>query len=277
MTITLPIFKQLIDNLYDERESKSLYYDILMRILDCDMTTLLMKGDDLMTPEKEIYFREIIDRLKTGEPIQYIWGDCYFHGNRFIVSPNVLIPRPETEELVDWVLEEGEFHSLLDIGTGSGCIAISLKKERSSAEIYAMDISEKALSIAQENAQLNDAPIHFIQDSILTPKASNQTYDIIVSNPPYILQKEKVAMHKNVLEHEPHLALFVEDEKPLLFYEKIAEYGIHHLTEQGLLFFEINALLGKETKKMLEGYGYHDVVIRKDINGKERMIRCRKK
>jgi release factor glutamine methyltransferase len=241
------------------------------------MTTLLMKGDDLMTPEKESWFREIIDRLKAGEPIQYILGDCYFHGNRFFVSPDVLIPRPETEELVDWILKEDAFHSLLDIGTGSGCIAISLKKERSSAEIYAMDISEKALSIAQKNALLNDAPIHFIHDSILSPRTSNQTYDIIVSNPPYILQKEKAAMHKNVLEHEPHLALFVDDEEPLLFYKKIAEYGIHHLTEQGLLFFEINALLGKETKEMLEEYGYHDVVIKTDINGKERMIRCRKK
>ena len=277
MNITLPIFRKLINNLYDERESKSLYYDILMKILDCDMTTLLMKGDELMTPEKEVYFREVIDRLKTGEPIQYIWGECYFHGNRFNVSSDVLIPRPETEELVDWVLEEKTFHTLLDIGTGSGCIAISLKKERPSAEIYAMDISEKALSVAQENALLNDAPLHFIHDTILTPKASAQTYDIIVSNPPYILQKEKISMHKNVLEHEPHLALFVEDEKPLLFYEKIAEYGIQHLTEQGLLFFEINALLGKETKEMLEGYGYQDVVIKKDINDKERMIRCRKR
>lgn len=277
MTITLPIFRNLINNLYDERESKSLYYDILMRILDCDMTTLLMKGDDLMTPEKESWFREIIDRLKAGEPIQYILGDCYFYGNRFFVSPDVLIPRPETEELVDWILKEDAFHSLLDIGTGSGCIAISLKKERSSTEIYAMDISEKALSIAKKNALLNDAPIHFIHDSILSPRTSNQTYDIIVSNPPYILQKEKAAMHKNVLEHEPHLALFVDDEEPLLFYKKIAEYGIHHLTEQGLLFFEINALLGKETKEMLEEYGYHDVVIKTDINGKERMIRCRKK
>jgi len=277
MTITLPIFRNLINNLYDERESKSLYYNILIKILDCDMTTLLMKGDDLMTPEKESWFREIIDRLKAGEPIQYILGDCYFHGNRFFVSPDVLIPRPETEELVDWILKEDAFHSLLDIGTGSGCIAISLKKERSSAEIYAMDISEKALSIAKKNALLNDAPIHFIHDSILSPRTSNQTYDIIVSNPPYILQKEKAAMHKNVLEHEPHLALFVDDEEPLLFYKKIAEYGIHHLTEQGLLFFEINALLGKETKEMLEEYGYHDVVIKTDINGKERMIRCRKK
>lgn len=277
MTITLPIFRNLINNLYDERESKSLYYNILIKILDCDMTTLLMKGDDLMTPEKESWFREIIDRLKAGEPIQYILGDCYFHGNRFFVSPDVLIPRPETEELVDWILKEDAFHSLLDIGTGSGCIAISLKKERSSAEIYAMDISEKALSIAKKNALLNDAPIHFIHDSILSPRTSNQTYDIIVSNPPYILQKEKAAMHKNVLEHEPHLALFVDDEEPLLFYKKIAEYGIHHLTEQGLLFFEINALLGKETKEMVEEYGYHDVVIKTDINGKERMIRCRKK
>lgn len=277
MTITLPIFRNLINNLYDERESKSLYYNILIKILDCDMTTLLMKGDDLMTPEKESWFREIIDRLKAGEPIQYILGDCYFHGNRFFVSPDVLIPRPETEELVDWILKEDAFHSLLDIGTGSGCIAISLKKERSSAEIYAMDISEKALSIAKKNALLNDAPIHFIHDSILSPRTSNQTYDIIVSNPPYILQKEKAAMHKNVLEHEPHLALFVDDEEPLLFYKKIAEYGIHHLTEQGLLFFEINALLGKETKEMLEEYGYQDVVIKTDINGKERMIRCRKK
>lgn len=277
MKITLPIFRNLINNLYDERESKSLYYNILIKILDCDMTTLLMKGDDLMTPEKESWFREIIDRLKAGEPIQYILGDCYFHGNRFFVSPDVLIPRPETEELVDWILKEDAFHSLLDIGTGSGCIAISLKKERSSAEIYAMDISEKALSIAKKNALLNDAPIHFIHDSILSPRTSNQTYDIIVSNPPYILQKEKAAMHKNVLEHEPHLALFVDDEEPLLFYKKIAEYGIHHLTEQGLLFFEINALLGKETKEMVEEYGYHDVVIKTDINGKERMIRCRKK
>lgn len=274
----LSLFRNKLGHLYEENETKALYYTILQKILNCNMTTLLIKGDELWGDAQQKQLLQITERLKDGEPLQYIMREAEFHGLTFTVNPNVLIPRPETEELVDWIIAEcPNTTSILDIGTGSGCIAISLKKELPQTDVSAMDVSEMALETAKENMVKNNACVHFIHDDILNPKKDTNTFQVIVSNPPYIMQKEKSSMHKNVLEHEPHLALFVENEDPLLFYRKIAEYGQTHLGNEGLLFFEINALLGAETKEMLEQYGYKDITIRKDSNGKERMIRCKRR
>ncbi len=211
------------------------------------------------------------------------------------MNESVLIPRPETEELVEWVIQKVEslklkvkgsesktLHAprptlnILDIGTGSGCIAISLKKNLPDADITALDISSEALAIAQKNAVLNDVEVSFIEQDILTSHISHLTspYSILVSNPPYITQTEKAQMHENVLANEPHLALFVSNEKPLIFYEVIADFAINNLKEKGLLFFEINEYLGKETVNMLLVKGFNSIELKKDMQGKDRMICC---
>lgn len=280
MTPSLHEFLKEMGSLYDESETKALYYEILQSILHCNKTTLLIDGDKLMDSDKAKEFQQITARLKTGEPMQYILGSCSFCNYSFKVTPDVLIPRPETEELVDWIYtdnKEKENLTLLDIGTGSGCIAISIKKKLPTTEVSAMDVSPNALSIATENASLNDASIRFYNDNIIQPVNDYPLYDIIVSNPPYIMEKEKTDMHTNVLHHEPSLALFVDDNDPLLFYRKIAEFGQTHLSSNGLLYFEINSLLAQETKNLLYAYNYTDVTIKKDMNDKNRMIKCLKR
>lgn len=279
MLPNLTKFKEFLSPLYDSAEARSLYYMVLTELLDCDMTTLLLRGDQLMTEEKVERFDEITQKLCGGQPIQHILGYAQFHGNRFFVNPNVLVPRPETEELVDWILQD-ESHptSLLDIGTGSGCIAISLKKVLKGTTVYAMDISEKALETAKKNAQENHTEIEFIHDDILNPNFFDDDWNVslIVSNPPYIRTEEKKTMHKNVLEHDPHLALFVSDEDPLIFYREIARFGQKHLKKGGCIYFEINEALAEETCHELEKLGYLNIIVKNDGNGKNRMIKCQK-
>ena len=279
MLPNLTKFKEFLSPLYDSAEARSLYYMVLTELLDCDMTTLLLRGDQLMTEEKVERFDKITQKLCGGQPIQHILGYALFHGNRFFVNPNVLVPRPETEELVDWILQD-EAHptSLLDIGTGSGCIAISLKKVLKGTTVYAMDISEKALETAKKNAQENHTEIEFIHDDILNPNFFDDDWNVslIVSNPPYIRTEEKKTMHKNVLEHDPHLALFVPDEDPLIFYREIARFGQKHLKKGGCIYFEINEALAEETCHELEKLGYLNIIVRNDGNGKKRMIKCQK-
>lgn len=224
-------------------------------------------------------YLQVLHRLKTGEPLQYVIGDTVFYGLTFKVSSAVLIPRPETEELVDWIIQRctsDQFTppgngSILDIGTGSGCIAISLKKHLPNFSVSAIDVSKSALAVARGNALLNDAEVNFIHADILDYK-STEKYDVIVSNPPYITRQEQQAMHKNVLENEPHLALFVSDERPLIFYEAIAEFALGNLNENGLLCFEINEHLGKQTVEMLVDKSFVNITLRKDMQGKDRMI-----
>ncbi|WP_299010258.1 peptide chain release factor N(5)-glutamine methyltransferase [uncultured Tenacibaculum sp.] len=217
-------------------------------------------------------------RLQKEEPIQYILGKTEFYGYPFKINENTLIPRPETEELVEWILNEVKDNkqqlSILDIGTGTGCIPISLKKNIPSANVSAIDVSEEALKVAKENASLNKAEITFILQDILQTENLSRQYDVIVSNPPYVRELEKVEIKNNVLENEPHLALFVDDDNPLIFYKKIADLAIKSLTKNGLLFFEINQYLGPETIEMLKRKGFTKVELRKDLFGNNRMIKA---
>ena len=241
----------------------------------------LNPGKELSSGEKE-KFEAAIYRLSQHEPIQYILGETEFFGLKFKVDENVLIPRPETEELVQWILGDvAESKTplklkILDIGTGSGCIAISLTKNLPNAEIFALDISEKALKIAKENARLNKVNINFIQADILNLEALIGKFDVIVSNPPYVREMEKAEMHRNVLENEPDLALYVKDTDPLIFYRKITKLAQAGLQKSGNLYFEINQYLAKETEEILKDSGFK-TRLKKDIFGNYRMLRGSKK
>ena len=218
--------------------------------------------------------------LKKQIPIQYILGETEFYGLPFKVNKNVLIPRPETEELVTFILENSKLQTpkskltILDIGTGSGCIPISLAKNLPNATIYALDISSEALKTAKINAELNNVSIQFIETDILNISELPLKFDIIISNPPYVRELEKEQMQNNVLEHEPHLALFVKDNNPLLFYDKIGDFAKNHLTKNGKLFFEINQYLGKETVDLLKSKEFKNIVLKKDMFGVDRMIKA---
>jgi release factor glutamine methyltransferase len=235
-------------------------------------------------------WKTIISELKTEKPIQYITGEAWFYGLRFEVNENTLIPRPETEELVEWIVEsqksivenlkiqKSNNLTILDIGTGSGCIPITLKKEIPNAQVSAIDISEKALEMARKNALDNQVEVNFIHQDILTSQHLNLStsqpllFDVIVSNPPYVRNLEKQEIKRNVLDYEPHLALFVADSDALLFYRKIAQLALKSLSPNGKLFFEINQYLGKETVELLEQLGFKNIELRKDFVGNDRMI-----
>ncbi len=281
-------FRVNLAPLYDENEATAIFLLVVEHYLKLNRSGYSLKKEQELTEKNIELFQLTLNQLKTGKPIQYVLGETLFYGLPFKVSEAVLIPRPETEELVDWVLEKvksSEFKSLnaqrstlnvLDIGTGSGCIAISLKKNLPDADVTALDISSEALAIAQKNAILNNVKVSFIEQNILQNPAPipNTKYTILVSNPPYITQTEKAQMHDNVLANEPHIALFVSNEKPLVFYEAIADYAIKNLEENGFLFFEINEYLGKEMVDMLIYKGFNNIELRKDMQGKDRMICC---
>ena len=225
---------------------------------------------------QERKLQQILSRLKKGEPFQYVLGKTIFYGIGLRVGPEVLIPRPETEELVEWIIaDSGESPAaILDIGTGSGCIAIALAVNMRQAAVHAWDISVAALQLAQENARLNRAEVLFRQHDILEPFPVEAQYDLIVSNPPYIPQSEKTSMDRIVTAYEPGEALFVPDSNPLLFYERIASLAGERLTERGRLFFEIHRSRGEEVCVMLHEKGFRDVELRKDLSGNERMVRA---
>lgn len=245
--------------------------------------------DRVLNPEKSLSESEIlkiqfaVDELEKHKPIQYILKNTWFYGLPFFVDENVLIPRPETEELVEWILHELDniegVSEILDIGTGSGCIAVSLKKHAPASIVWAVDISPQALVVAEKNTQSNGAAIQFLLYDILNNQGIENLpdFDVIVSNPPYVRNSEKVLMQKNVLEYEPALALFVEDDDPLKFYRAIADFAKIRLKPGGLLFLEINESLAAETAALLENRGFSEVIIRKDLNDKNRMIKVEKK
>ncbi len=243
---------------YDETERLNLFYMAMEFVLNYSKADVVLNGNESVLVENQQEIDEVFNRLQDNEPIQYITQQANFFGYDFKVSPATLIPRPETEELVDWVLNEMKKQPqknwrVLDIGTGTGCIPITIKKEFPLAEVFAMDISTEALNIAKQNAENLNASVTFIEQNILSTKQLD-SYDIIISNPPYVRNLEKAEISENVLQHEPHLALFVDDNDPLIFYRKITQLAQKSLTENGLLFFEINQYLGNEMHEMVSEY-----------------------
>jgi release factor glutamine methyltransferase len=268
--------------LYDDRESANIADWVIEHITGFKrIERITNKQFPLNTSQQEL-LKTYTAQLLQHEPVQYVLHEAWFCGLKFFVDENVLIPRPETEELVEWIEREvSSFQfpvsSLLDIGTGSGCIPISIKKKLPGCDVHALDISETALSVAEKNANILNASITFHEINILDNKQWDllPMFDIIVSNPPYIKQSEEKEMRSNVLQHEPHVALFVPDEDALLFYKTIAEFGSQHLNKDGQLFFEINEALGEEVKELLLQKGYSNVEVKKDMQGKDRMVKAR--
>ncbi|MEN8776360.1 MAG: peptide chain release factor N(5)-glutamine methyltransferase [Polaribacter sp.] len=290
-------FSDKLSEIYPQTEIDSFFFILIEELLGLQRIDTVLKPDFIIENEILNNLKNIISRLKKEEPIQYILGKTAFYGLPFLVNKNTLIPRPETEELVEWILKEiqelrikiqKESLSILDIGTGTGCIPISLAKNLKNETISAIDVSSNALKIAKQNASLNNVTIDFFELDILQAENlnklsvsaqskthSNNKYDIIVSNPPYVRELEKVEIKNNVLNNEPHLALFVDNENPLIFYKKIADLAKSHLTKNGLLFFEINQYLSNETVTMLKEKEFTNIELKKDLFGNDRMIQAR--
>ena len=276
-------FWQSLTPLYDAGEAQAIVRTVLDVEYGMTLTDIICGKVNELSSDEERNLEEIITRLQNGEPVQYVLGEADFAGRTFHVEPGVLIPRPETAELCQWIEEEvsslkaDERKQILDICTGSGCIAITLGLTIPNSEVTGWDISEDALRIAQGNVEMlkaGNVRIEY-QDALMLPKAA-EAADIIVSNPPYICEKEKVDMEKNVLEHEPSIALFVPDEDPLKFYRAIAEYASSALKPEGALYFEINPIYEKETREMLQSLGFKDIETKEDAFGKKRMMKAKK-
>jgi len=275
-------FNNTLIKLYPISEIDTFLFLLLEEYLNFKRTDLVLKSNFKISTEVLSLLTSSTELLEKEIPIQYILKKTEFYGLPFILNEHVLIPRPETEELVSFVLDkvlkietlqpvEREI-KILDIGTGSGCIPISLKKSLPLAEISAIEISDKALSVAKKNTLLNQVDINLIKQDILKTSELNDIYDIIISNPPYVRELEKKEIKNNVLKNEPHRALFVKDNNPLIFYDKIAELAKNHLTKNGLLFFEINQYLGKETVELIRMKGFNTIELKKDIFGHDRII-----
>lgn len=270
------IINEELSGYYTQSEVFALTRIIATEMLGIPQMTFFLKDDVTLKAEQEAMLFDTIERLKKYEPIQYIQGYSDFCGLRFKVTPATLIPRPETSELVEWIAADhsGKAASILDIGTGSGCIAISLAHKLPESKVTAWDISNDALAVATENSKANGCAVAFEEVDILAYRPTGKQFDIIVSNPPYIKENEKAAMHSNVLDWEPHTALFVPDSDPLLFYRTIAKKGLMLLKPGGTLYFEINRAYGAETMKMLADYGYTNIELRKDFADNDRMIKA---
>lgn len=272
---------QALSGGYPSEEIASFFVLLSEKYLELSRLELALQTERIISETEVEKFRNAVIRLKAFEPIQYIIGMTEFYSLPFNVTKDTLIPRPETEELVDWILEDIPQTTMwdgavLDIGTGTGCIAISLAKNLPKSNISALDFSEAAVKIAKENAVINNVSVTFSIKNILTTKMLPKSYNVIVSNPPYVRELEKKEMQQNVLKHEPSSALFVSNSDPLVFYRQIASLAQQHLTVNGLLYFEINEYLGNELVAMLRELGYQEVVLKKDIFGRDRMIKCRK-
>lgn len=282
-------FFNSLKNIQDEQEIESFFFILTEYLHNFKRVDVALNPNFELSDAEVDKWNAILLDLLQEKPIQYITGEAWFYGLRFEVNENTLIPRPETEELVEWILNSPITQhpspiNILDIGTGSGCIPISLKANLPQANVSAIDVSEKALEVAKRNAELNKVEINFIQANILEVEDLSQlptsithhpsSYNIIVSNPPYVRNLEKQEIKKNVLDYEPHLALFVEDTDALLFYRKIAQLALKNLSPNGLLFFEINQYLGKETVELLESLGFKNIELKKDIYDNNRMIKC---
>ncbi|UTW66526.1 peptide chain release factor N(5)-glutamine methyltransferase [bacterium SCSIO 12643] len=273
-------FHNKLDALYDPNEVESFFWILTESELRKTRLDYLKDPNIRMSESQLLTFIRFSRRLATFEPVQYIVGETDFMGNPFEVNPGVLIPRPETEELVQWILDsvpvEREGVKVIDIGTGSGCIPISLKLFAPKWDVSGVDIMDNALEVATRNAAKNNAHIEFKNADALNLVSEVNTYDIVVSNPPYVLHKEKEQMRSNVLDYEPHTALFVEDDDPLIFYRRISEWAIESLNNEGWIFFEINQKYGEELVEMLKNKGFNEVELRNDIFDVPRMISARK-
>ena len=269
-------FNNALLGYYPETEVNSFFFILAESILGLMRIDVSLKYEDQIKSETYNAFQLAVERLQNYEPIQYIIGKTEFYGLNFKVNRSVLIPRPETEELVNWIIKGNKSKtsvSILDIGTGSGCIAITLAKNLPNAKVYALDVSKGALAIAKGNALLNNVEINFLNEDVLNWTSNKLSFDIIVSNPPYVRELEKEMMTDNVLKHEPHLALFVKDDDALLFYRKIIQLSKQILTDNGQLYFEINEYLGENTQFLMEKEGFKAVELKQDIFEKDRMIK----
>jgi release factor glutamine methyltransferase len=267
-----------LSDIYAREEAAMLCFLSVQHRFKWTKASYLLNKQEVISDADTTYFLDILSQLKTSKPIQYILGETEFYGRTFRVNPAVLIPRPETEELVKWVVEtvSTKTPSLLDIGTGSGCIAISLKLELPEADVVALDISAAALALAQENAALHKAAVRLIKKDVLLMQPTDvaSTFDVVVSNPPYIALFEKNSMKANVLANEPHVALFVPNTDPLIFYDRIAALAQEKLKPSGFLFFEINERFGTEVLALLVKKGFKHLELRKDLFGKDRMVKA---
>jgi release factor glutamine methyltransferase len=279
MQTTIPKIKEVLSPLYSTGEIKNIIRIIFENIKNYSQVDIIMNQDEILSQFIKDKVDMILKRLVNHEPIQYIFNEAYFQGLTLKVTPDTLIPRPETEELIDIIVKENNQSDLhvLDIGTGSGAIAIALAKSLKFPIVDAIDISQKAIDIAQENAKAHKVKINFfIRDILSAEIPTNSVYDIIVSNPPYITLREKDSMEPNVLDYEPHTALFVPDNDPLMFYRAITHYAVYALNPGGRIYFEINSLYGKETAKLLSDNNFIDVDIIKDMYGLDRFVSAAK-
>lgn len=286
MTETLSYIRESLHGLYPDSEISALTRLIMERVCRLMPHHFLFCRDKVLAEEEKERIHEIVGRLQRMEPIQYVLGTADFFSLLFEVNPSVLIPRPETEELVDRILAETPAPRaarirVLDVGTGSGCIAIALKKHLLCASVTGLDVSDEALQVARRNARRNNVAVTFLQADILQPEEAKRAVpvmqDVIVSNPPYVREVEKLSMERNVLEYEPSLALFVPNEDPQLFYRQIARFGRERLKKHGRLYFEINAAYGERTVRLLEAEGYTNVKLYQDLAGRDRIVRAQQR
>jgi release factor glutamine methyltransferase len=277
-------YKQLLFQLYEmygDREAANIANIVIENITGFKKVDRLINKQFPLNEEQLQLLNDYTNELLKHKPVQYVLNEVWFAGMKLYVDENVLIPRPETEELIEWIVKtvasrKSQVASILDIGTGSGCIPVALKKKLLSVEVHALDISEEALNVAKRNAAIQQTEINFHLLNILDRNLWKQLpkFDIIVSNPPYVTQGEASSMQKNVLQYEPHLALFVDDEDAMKFYKVIAEFGLKHLNENGQLFFEINEMMGKQICDLLNQYRYLNIELKKDLQNKDRMIKA---
>ncbi len=281
LSATQIYFSNQLQGLFSEREVKTMFEALIKQRLNWSSSDFLLHHEARLSESDLLFIRSAVKRLLLHEPFQYVIGNTEFYGLSITCAPGALIPRPETEELVDWILVElkGKESKILDIGTGSGCIALALKKNTINSNVWGLDVSETALKIARENALALGLEVGFFSQDILSDHPidfDNQFFDVIVSNPPYIPLNEQVKMDQNVLQFEPHKALFVPDHDPLLFYRVIATKSLSFLKNQGVLFFEIHEDFAAEVKELLVELGFINIELRKDLQGKSRMIRAQR-
>ena len=267
-----------LNGFYSASELGIIAQQLVAKVTGLSHTDILTNKSINLTTKQIQLLEDFLERLKKFEPIQYIVGETEFFGMRFFVNNNVLIPRPETEELIEWILSRYDKNreiKILDIGTGSGCIAIALKKFLPNSQVFALDISENALKTAKQNAEQNGVKIEFLHKDILSDFIDETQWDIIVSNPPYIPENEKDNISSNVLDYEPHLALFVPENSPLLFYERIIDFTKKHSSTYGEIYFEIHYDKARDIEDLLQRNSFVEVEVKKDLSGNERMIRAR--